>query len=625
MASKRARSSPVWDFMEKVSPTLVKCIVCNSHLSYNKCTSTMIKHLKTKHPMEFNGSYQTAPPQPTGTAINITDNGHGQQGQVAAPEVGLQPYTQPTLKDVFSKREVYKDGGHKKQQLDDLVVKMIVKDMQPLSVVEDEGFRELVAGLDPRYTLPSRRDLVRTHLPRLFQLEKQRLHEELASANYIALTTDIWTSRQTRGYITVTAHYILPQWSLKSCVLETARMKKEHTAENIADDIRRVCNEWDILHKVCCIVTDNGANIVAAVTKCLQIKHVPCFAHTLNLIVQSAIKNSEEVRQVREKVKAIVTFFHHSVKASDKLAEIQEEKGLQKKKLITDVDTRWNSIYYMLERFEEQYEVITTTLCLLGKHQMCLSSDELETVKNAVQVLEPFEEATREMSAEKFTTLSKIIPLIRALQDCSVSRKSSIFSLCDELQKQFAKKFTGMEANFHIAAGTLLDPRFKKVPFADSGNSKRIEERLINIMKPTVGNQGDQQASSTAATRQETQESQTPERKRTLWKMFDEKVERTVKVGQSSSAAGPHIDMRRYLEEPLIAREGDPVTWWRDHSPLFPKLAEQAKKFLCIPATSVPSERLFSKAGELVSQRRNCLGDGNINSILFLNKNLRKV
>ncbi|KAK4322167.1 hypothetical protein Pmani_007078 [Petrolisthes manimaculis] len=551
MAPKRARPSPVWDFMEKVSPTLVKCIVCNSHLSYNKCTSTMMKHLKTKHPIEFNGSYQTTPPQPTGTTISVTDNGHGQQGEVAAPEVGIQP----TLKDVFSKREVYKDGGHKKQQLDSLVVKMIVKDMQPLSVVEDEGFRELVTGLDPRYTLPSRRDLVRTHLPRLFQLEKQRLHEELASANYIALTTDIWTSRQTRGYITVTAHYILPRWSLQSCVLETARLKKEHTAENIADEIRRVCNEWDVLHKACCIVTDNGANIVAAVTKCLQIKQVPCFAHTLNLVVQSAIKNSEEVRKVREKVKAIVTFFHHSVKASDKLAEKQEEKGLQKKKLITDVDTRWNSIYYMLERFDEQYEVITTTLCLLGKHQMCLSSDELETVKNTVQVLEPFEEATREMSAEKITTLSKIIPLIRALQDCTVTRKASIFSLCDELQKQFTKKFTGMEANFHIAAGTLLDPRFKKVPFADSGNSKMIEERLIKIMKPAVGNEGDQQASSSIVTHQE---SQTPERKKTLWKMFDEKVERTVKAGQSYSA-GPHIDMRRYLEEPLTAREADPT------------------------------------------------------------------
>ncbi|KAK3883453.1 hypothetical protein Pcinc_012229 [Petrolisthes cinctipes] len=142
---------------------------------------------------------------------------------------------------------------------------------------------------------------------------------------------------------------------------------------------------------------------------------------------------------------------------------------------------------------------------------MCLSSDELETVKSAVQVLEPFEEATREMLSEKFTTLSKIIPLIRTLQDCTVSRKANIFSLCDELQKQFAKKFTGMEANFHIAAGTLLDTRFKKVSFSDIGNSKRIEERLINIMKAVIDDQETQLTSSTAETHQETQ---TQERKK---------------------------------------------------------------------------------------------------------------
>lgn len=81
----------------------------------------------------------------------------------------------------------------------------------------------------------------------------------------------------------------------------------------------------------------------------------------------------------------------------------------------------------MLERFEEYYEVITTTVCLLGKHQMCLSSCELETVNYAVHVLEPFKEATREISAEKFTTLSKIIPLSRALQDCTVSLKANVF------------------------------------------------------------------------------------------------------------------------------------------------------------------------------------------------------
>lgn len=42
----------------------------------------------------------------------------------------------------------------------------------------------------------------------------------------------------------------------------------------------------------------------------------------------------------------------------------------------------------------------------------------------------------------------------------------------------------------------------------------------------------------------------------------------------------------------------------------------------CVPATSVPSEQLFSKAGELISSKRNRLGRKNVDKILFLNKNM---
>ena len=52
------------------------------------------------------------------------------------------------------------------------------------------------------------------------------------------------------------------------------------------------------------------------------------------------------------------------------------------------------------------------------------------------------------------------------------------------------------------------------------------------------------------------------------------------------------------------------------------RLIPTIKKFCCVPATSVSSEQLFSKAGELISVKRNWLGKKNIDMLLFLNKNL---
>ena len=45
-----------------------------------------------------------------------------------------------------------------------------------------------------------------------------------------------------------------------------------------------------------------------------------------------------------------------------------------------------------------------------------------------------------------------------------------------------------------------------------------------------------------------------------------------------------------------------------------------AKKYLSIPTTSVPSERLFSKPGQLLSEQRSRLKSKNVDKILFINK-----
>ena len=48
-----------------------------------------------------------------------------------------------------------------------------------------------------------------------------------------------------------------------------------------------------------------------------------------------------------------------------------------------------------------------------------------------------------------------------------------------------------------------------------------------------------------------------------------------------------------------------------------------AKKYLCVPATSVASERVFSSAGDIVSAQRSCLRSDHVDKLLFLKKNMR--
>ncbi|KAH6930182.1 hypothetical protein HPB50_011666 [Hyalomma asiaticum] len=56
----------------------------------------------------------------------------------------------------------------------------------------------------------------------------------------------------------------------------------------------------------------------------LGFKHLPCFAHTLNLTVQDGLKGNEELAAVLLKWKNIVRYVRSSCIATAKLREEQE-------------------------------------------------------------------------------------------------------------------------------------------------------------------------------------------------------------------------------------------------------------------------------------------------------------
>ena len=144
-------------------------------------------------------------------------------------------------------------------------------------------------------------------LPEAYNKKVGEIKKEISQVSHVALTSDLWTSRTTESYITITCHFLSATWQLRSLVLETLKFNLNHTAEHIADALLKVAENWDISSKVVAIVTDNASNIVAAV-KITDWTHVPCFAHTLNLVVSEAIKSYENVSDLKKRCKRIVTF-----------------------------------------------------------------------------------------------------------------------------------------------------------------------------------------------------------------------------------------------------------------------------------------------------------------------------
>jgi hypothetical protein len=74
--------------------------------------------------------------------------------------------------------------------------------------------------------------------------------------------------------------------------------------------------------------------------------------------------------------------------------------------------------------------------------------------------------------------------------------------------------------------------------------------------------------------------------------------------------------------EPQLSSEGDPLQWWSLKMGAYPSLAKLARHILAVPASSVLAERIFSLAGNIVSNKRTKLTPANVDALVFLAKNM---
>ena len=82
-------------------------------------------------------------------------------------------------------------------------------------------------------------------------------------------------------------------------------------------------------------------------------------------------------------------------------------------------------------------------------------------------------------------------------------------------------------------------------------------------------------------------------------------------------------ELANYKVEETMPLNSNPLLWWKAKELKYPILSKLAKRYLCVPATSVTTQRVFSSAGDLVSAQRSCLHSEHVDELIFLTKNQR--
>ncbi len=166
--------------------------------------------------------------------------------------------------------------------------------------------------------------------------------------------------------------------------MATQKASESHTASHLRSRLENIAASWGLSSKVVCVVTDNGANIVAAVNSLTESyaqqglwKHTPCVAHTLNLAVLQAIEGTLFLPRLIAKCKNVVTFFKSSGPAMAAIVEsCSNDDRFVGKKVKQDVSTRWNSTLIMLRSFHELRSKIVSSLDAVSRPDLMLTLEE---------------------------------------------------------------------------------------------------------------------------------------------------------------------------------------------------------------------------------------------------------
>ncbi|CAH1114768.1 unnamed protein product [Psylliodes chrysocephalus] len=593
--------SIIWKlFTKRENSLFVRCNVCHFDYKSSGNTTNLFDHIKRKHPNELqkmNIVHTKENPSSSDSENDIEDNEKKE-------EIPNKIKKRSTIKNYFNRDIKYSDTNKQKKNIDNAIVNMIASDLQPYSI------------LDSQYEVPSRGKLKDTLVPNVYNKLKEQLKVILAEVKFISITSDIWTSPSNEGILTLTCHFIEDN-TLRSAVLKTTQLMGSHTGAQISDAITNILTEWNVKDKVVTILSDSGSNMLNAAAL-LQIRHIPCFAHVLNLLVHDILKDEDEcLKSVLKHCKEIVAHFKHSTLSSDKLKEKQKAANLKTLKLIQDTPIRWNSTFFMIRRILEIRQPLTLAISECDKAPLPLNASEMLLLEDLCNILKPFDEATKEISADQYVTISLIIPIIKGLtlslqslnNDLTSEEAKKILSIC--LQR-VQVRFYPFETRSAVLLGTILDPRMKKLAFRQREHANNASQLLINEVTSEINR-------SKKNTLDEHSEGQIkPSTSQGLLGFLDELVSKQKEIGTPTSSA--IIEVREYLEKPPISRSENPIEYWKNYQCNY--LKQIAFKYLAVPATSVPSERVFSKAGLVMTDRRNRIKPKNLDCLIFMKSNM---
>lgn len=218
----------------------------------------------------------------------------------------------------------------------------------------------------------------------------------------------------------------------------------------MSEKFEEICDNFSMKHKLDYIICDNASNMRKAFTVCFpsattesedgeddlenrnlwedisenfqdDVKSIQsnccqqrlqCFSHSLQLVVRDGLKETKTLNGTMAKVTKFCNLLHSTCG----LKEAFEGEYGANRSIPSAVSTRWNTTLRLVEAITDlDPQSLSTLLEAQGHKGLCLSAREWSQLKELVEILAPFFQATDLTQGEKVATLSAVLPCVLSL------------------------------------------------------------------------------------------------------------------------------------------------------------------------------------------------------------------
>ncbi|XP_065642585.1 uncharacterized protein LOC136074209 [Hydra vulgaris] len=450
-------------------------------------------------------------------------------------------------------------------KIDRVLLIFIIACCLPFMLVESSAFKEFVLCLNPKYKVPCRKKL-RSLLTDLYREKVELLKSKLLSIKVLSITTDGWTSCQNYSYISATAHFISDKTNFISFCLGFAYLNGSHDADNLKEALLKIVEKFKVDDKIMSIA-DNASNVrncLNSLKVCLNIQPIRCMGHVLQLIVKNVIDLVEE----GEKDSSSKFFFIARTLTKCRKIVTSFNHSSQLNDLLEESQTRQgvekNHILHLIRDVKTRWH----STFLMAERMLKLHS-YAKDIFNSKQQYKDMKKYL--LDEDEMVNLKETVNALLSFNQVSVLLSGDRYATCSLIIPSI--KYLEKQLNFYL--------------------SKRVGE-IIPIKKVTK------------------------ESKKFKLSFEDEEDD-----SGSDSDKNVTLDLKKEISEyiRLSVHEQNVLEFWHQNQYVFPILYCISTMILCTPATSAPSERLFSDALNNLYAKRNRMTAECFQMLMFLYEN----